>query len=293
MLTDLKICVVSFITALLINYSLSQDYTSLPQSLQILDFSQPGSLWVLPLSVLLKPGELLVLLIIPGPGKLISLTAYCLGLVFLAGLAHSHSPFGFYLMVLALFHLSEFITTALSNPQNLSFDSFLVNHSVQYWAAMLASWLEYAAINYFFPQLKAGLVLVTYTGLVICLVGEIIRKLAMLHAGRNFNHLVQSHKSREHKLVTTGIYAWSRHPSYLGWFLWSVGTQVLLVNPVCFLLYAVVSFAFFNERIVVEEYTLISFFGSQYRDYQRTVGTGIPGIHGYHGPLMWGESRQN
>ena len=73
MLTDLKICVVSFITALLINYSLSQDYTSLPQSLQSLDldFSQPGSLWVLPLSVLLKPGELLVLLIIPGPGKLI------------------------------------------------------------------------------------------------------------------------------------------------------------------------------------------------------------------------------
>ena len=131
-------------------------------------------------------------------------------------------------MVLAMFHLSEYITTALSNPQNLSFDSFLVNHSLQYWAAMLASWLEFVAINFFFPQLKASLGLVTYTGLLVCLVGEIIRKLAMLHAGRNFNHLVQSHKSREHKLVTTGIYAWSRHPSYLGWFLWSVGTQVII-----------------------------------------------------------------
>ena len=140
-------------------------------------------------------------------------------------------------MVLALFHLSEYITTALSNPQNLSFDSFLVNHSIQYWAAMLASWLEYAAINYFFPGLKAGLGLVTYTGLVICLVGELIRKLAMLHAGRNFNHLVQSHKSREHKLVTTGIYAWSRHPSYLGWFLWSVGTQVRIDRDVKNILY--------------------------------------------------------
>ena len=59
------------ITAILIYYRLSKDYTSLPQSLQSLNFSQPGSLWVLPLSVLLKPGELLVLLIIPGPGKLI------------------------------------------------------------------------------------------------------------------------------------------------------------------------------------------------------------------------------
>ena len=129
-------------------------------------------------------------------------------------------------MVLAMFHLSEYITTGLSNPQNLSFDSFLVNHSVQYWAAMLVSWLEYVLINYFFSGLKAGLCLLTYTGLFICLVGELIRKLAMLHAGRNFNHLVQSHKSRDHKLVTTGIYGWARHPSYLGWFLWSLGTQV-------------------------------------------------------------------
>ena len=73
----------------------------------------------------------------------------------------------------------------------------------------------------------------------------------------------------------------------------NIHLQVLLVNPVCFFLYGIVSFAFFNERIVVEEYTLISFFGSQYRDYQRQVGTGIPGIQGYHGPLMWGEARQN
>ena len=48
----------------------------------------------------------------------------------------------------------------------------------------------------------------------------------MIHAGRNFNHLVQSTKSETHELVTSGIYAWSRHPSYVGWFLWSVGTQV-------------------------------------------------------------------
>ena len=129
-------------------------------------------------------------------------------------------------MVLAMFHLSEYITTGLSNPQNLSFDSFLVNHSVQYWAAMLVSWLEYISLNFLFPDLKSSLSLVTYTGLLVCLLGEVTRKLAMLHAGRNFNHLVQSHKSRDHKLVTTGIYSLVRHPSYVGWFLWSVGTQV-------------------------------------------------------------------
>jgi len=28
---------------------------------------------------------------------------------------------------------------------------------------------------------------------------------------------------------------WIRHPAYCGWLIWSVGTQVLLVNPVCIL----------------------------------------------------------
>ena len=71
MLTDLKICVVSFITAILINYSLSQDYGLLTQSLQSLDYSQPRSLLGLQLSLLLKPAELLILLILPGHRRLI------------------------------------------------------------------------------------------------------------------------------------------------------------------------------------------------------------------------------
>ena len=71
MLTDLKICLASFIAAILINYSLSQDYGLLPESLQNLDYSQPRSLLGLPLSLLLKPGELLVLVIIPGQRRLI------------------------------------------------------------------------------------------------------------------------------------------------------------------------------------------------------------------------------
>ena len=92
--------------------------------------------------------------------------------------------------------------------------------------------------------------------------------------------------------MTGGVYAWCRHPSYVGWFLWSVGTQLVLGNPVCFLLYGWASFAFFKERIYIEEYTLISFFGSRYREYQAKVATGIPGIPGYHGPSTWGETHQ-
>ena len=57
-------------------------------------------------------------------------------------------------MVLSFFHWSEFMTTGLSNSQNLSWDSFLVNHSVQYWVAMVVSWCEHAAWCLFWPEMQ-------------------------------------------------------------------------------------------------------------------------------------------
>lgn len=34
-------------------------------------------------------------------------------------------------------------------------------------------------------------------------------------------------------LVTRGVYRLCRHPGYLGWYAWAVGTQLLLCNPIC------------------------------------------------------------
>jgi len=288
MLSEVKISLASSFLAVAINYQLPLELSSLVSSFTW-DLSQfPHSL---PLPLLLKPVELGLLLMFDQSHRLTAFTAYCLGFLFLIGLLNSSVPFGLYLTVLAFFHLSEFVTTGLSNPQNLSFDSFLVNHSWQYGLAMVISWLEYFIQLWLLPEFKHGFTMVSYAGLGICLLGELIRKLAMLQAGRNFNHIVQSNKADEHQLVTNGVYSLCRHPSYLGWFLWSVGSQVLLVNPLCLIIYGVVSYAFFKERIYVEEYTLIAFFGDQYRQYQTRTGTGIPGIEGFHGPVMWGEKQ--
>lgn len=48
----------------------------------------------------------------------------------------------------------------------------------------------------------------------------------MCTAKHNFNHVVQSERSDNHQLVTHGVYSLCRHPSYVGWFYWSIGTQV-------------------------------------------------------------------
>ncbi len=40
-----------------------------------------------------------------------------------------------------------------------------------------------------------------------------------------------------------------RHPGYLGFLIWSVGSQVLLCNPVCTVGYTIVMWRFFRDRI--------------------------------------------
>eukprot|EP00092_Neocalanus_flemingeri_P009985 GFUD01010765.1.p1 GENE.GFUD01010765.1~~GFUD01010765.1.p1 ORF type:complete len:290 (-),score=52.25 GFUD01010765.1:1278-2147(-) len=289
MLAEVRVSLFSVLLAICLNFPLPLEYSSLISSLPWDVSNFPYSL---PYPILLKPLELGVFFLLDQSHRLVAFTGYCLGFVFLVGLQNSLTPFGLYLTVLAFFHFSEYIATGLSNPQNLSFDSFLVNHSIQYGLAMLISWLEYFLQLWFYPDVKLGFPMVSYAGLVICLLGELTRKMAMLQAGRNFNHLVQSSKADEHQLVTDGVYSLCRHPSYLGWFLWSLGSQILLVNPLCLIIYGVVSYAFFKERIYVEEYTLIAFFGDQYREYQKKVGSGIPGIEGFHGPVMWGEKQE-
>ena len=67
-------------------------------------------------------------------------------------------------------------------------------------------------------------------GMALVLGGEALRKVAMVTATTNFNHYVQHVKEEGHELITHGIYAYFRHPAYVGWFYWSVGTQVLIFS---------------------------------------------------------------
>ena len=107
-------------------------------------------------------------------------------------------------------------------------------------------------------------------------VGQTSRTTAMAHAGSNFNHLVQSKKKEGHELVTDGIYAWLRHPSYFGFFWWGLGTQVVLGNGICLVAYAIALWRFFRHRIEKEEHFLIHFFGYDYIRYRESTRIGIP-----------------
>ena len=187
---------------------------------------------------------------------------------------------GYYMMCLSFFHLSEYVFTALFNQSEVSTDSFLLNHSKEYGLAALASWIEFFIELWFFPTLKSNLY-TRFIGLAMALFGETFRKLAMFTAGKNFNHYIQERRQKEHILVKTGVYSLIRHPSYFGWFYWSIGTQILLANPICIILYTAVSWKFFKTRITYEEFYLLKFFRKEYADYQKRTPSGIPFVKGY------------
>eukprot|EP00249_Psilotum_nudum_P002460 c15508_g1_i3 orf=234-665(-) len=140
---------------------------------------------------------------------------------------------------------------------------------------MMCGLVEYGLEGLLIPNLKRK-VWISTTGLVLVVLGELIRKLAILTAHHNFSHDIKTFYSGDHELITHGIYRFVRHPGYLGFFVWSIGTQVLLCNPLCTIAYTIVTWRFFADRIQFEEYFLRQFFGRDYGDYARTVPSGIP-----------------
>lgn len=158
--------------------------------------------------------------------------------------------------------------------------AFLLHHSREFQIATRAAFVEYILEALFFPSIKAGTALNTIAGvaLFIALAGQAVRSLAMFTAGRSFTHLVQYRRRRGHALITDGVYAYIRHPAYLGWFAWAVGMQVCMLNPLCTVAYALVVHRFFAARVREEEAALVDMFGDEYRAYRARTPTYIPGI---------------
>jgi protein-S-isoprenylcysteine O-methyltransferase len=107
---------------------------------------------------------------------------------------------------------------------------------------------------------------------------QIIRSLAMKTCGENFSHFLMTKKAEGHRLVTNGIYSVLRHPSYFGWFYWSLGTQLVLCNPICTIGYIAAAYHFFSDRIEFEEHVLYDIYGEEYVNLIRRTWIGIPGI---------------
>ncbi|KAF8812545.1 ICMT-domain-containing protein [Phlegmacium glaucopus] len=182
---------------------------------------------------------------------------------------------GYFIAAWAFFHWAEFAVTAGWNYEKCSVDSYLLENGALYHIANGTALLEYFISLYFMPTSKSYQY-VSQIGILMVLVGQSLRSAAMIHASTNFSHTVVFQKRNTHRLVTDGVYAWFRHPSYAGFYYWALGTQLVLQNPLTFVLFTILLWRFFYYRTRAEEKALVKFFGDDYINYRRRVGTKIP-----------------
>ena len=175
----------------------------------------------------------------------------------------------FFVATLSTFHYLEFDMTARHNTADAKVSSYLLSsngsaynlaHATAIIELLLRSWLrsvygpKWLHFSLSIPEtwLAVPRWVPTLLGLTLVIGGQYVRSVAMATAGKSFNHLVQSTKKGDHRLITHGIYAFSRHPSYLGFFWWGIGTQLAVGNQICLLGYAYVLWHFFASRITSE-----------------------------------------
>jgi protein-S-isoprenylcysteine O-methyltransferase Ste14 len=96
------------------------------------------------------------------------------------------------------------------------------------------------------------------------------------HADLGRNWSPDLHVTREHTLITDGVYRRLRHPMYAAHLLWAVSQVLLLPNWVA----GPAMLAFFLPmclvRIPIEERMMIERFGAEYRAYMARSGCLIP-----------------
>ena len=115
-----------------------------------------------------------------------------------------------------------------------------------------------------------------WVGVAVYAVGGIVRMWPVFVLGQRFSGLVAIQEG--HTLVTTGIYARIRHPSYLGVILIMLGWALVFRSGVGLLLSALILVPLV-ARMDSEEALLASEFGAQYDAYRSRTWRLIPYIY--------------
>jgi len=78
-------------------------------------------------------------------------------------------------------------------------------------------------------------------------------------------------------LVDSGVYAWVRHPMYLGILLFCLAFIFVSVSLVSFVIW-IAFFLFYDRMATYEEKSLIEILGEPYIAYQKRVSKWLPGL---------------
>ena len=136
-------------------------------------------------------------------------------------------------------------------------------------AVLIALRLTWAAI-------PVGRLAFFVVGIVLMVLGIVLRAWAVIALGRNFTVYVQVRD--EQPVVDSGPYRLLRHPSYTGLLLVCLGIGLALGNWLALVVVVVLPTAVILVRIRVEERALLAGIGEPYRRFMATRKRLIPWV---------------
>jgi protein-S-isoprenylcysteine O-methyltransferase Ste14 len=114
-------------------------------------------------------------------------------------------------------------------------------------------------------------------GVVTLVAGSLLRRHCWRQLGASFTGDVRARPDQ--LIVTTGAYAFLRHPSYSAGILMNTGIGLALGSWGSAALLALAAFVVYGYRIAVEERTLLAVVGEPYRQFMRGRRRLIPFIY--------------
>jgi protein-S-isoprenylcysteine O-methyltransferase Ste14 len=110
--------------------------------------------------------------------------------------------------------------------------------------------------------------IVSWVGVFFCLAGLILLLLSLISFGNSFR--VGIDKKHPDKLITTGVFAFSRNPIYVAFGTILLGQFLIFPNWIL-LVYLGVAVWLFHRQVLREEEYLKGHYGNDYSDYCQRV----------------------
>lgn len=114
-------------------------------------------------------------------------------------------------------------------------------------------------------------------GLAVMVAALVMFRVTHKQLGRNWSVTLATRQ--DHKLVTSGLYAWVRHPMYSSFLLLALAQLLLLPNWIAGPIGLVSVAILFAFRVGREEALMVETFGEEYRAYMRRTARIVPYLY--------------
>ncbi|MFI5237528.1 MAG: methyltransferase family protein [Ignavibacteriales bacterium] len=110
--------------------------------------------------------------------------------------------------------------------------------------------------------------IISWIGVLFCIIGIVLMFLSLVSFGKSFR--VGIDVDKPDKLVTTGIFAFSRNPIYAA-FAFVLPGQFFVFPNWILLVYLVTGYFLFHRQVLREEEFLKKHYGDEYTEYSKRV----------------------